>query len=969
MNTEVELQLKNAQLLTLQIINLNEEVNNDNFIEHNLVRLVLAEIYSNISENLRENYSFNQFKDDLIKLFEKKEPSKALALDRLESWLGMSQRNSPENRFDSYKKYLIKEGKGGMISQLDADTYFILDKCHNPKELGAEWDRRGLVYGNVQSGKTANYIGLINRAFDAGYQIVIVFTGMTEDLRSQTQRRIDEGVVGQRGQEKIGIGEEPNFPSESIKSATTLTDDLSRKNSDILASIISTNEKSIWIVKKNKTVLENLILWLDKQRSVGKKIHGVPFLVIDDEADNASIQSLSKKDYEIWGEGQRIADLDLEDLTEDQEMVLNEAKERIIKAINRNIRVALSLMSHKTFVAYTATPYSIINQSEKDLERSVIIDDKKFNIDSNSDLFPEHFIIPITAGSNYLGIENIFNTEIEKRIPVLVNLNEKYPLEDLENEYFTSKRGEKYSFEVIPISLEDAILHFIISIIVRKYRGQKDYNTLLVHTSHLTENADYVAFKIEQFLRKLKDNLPGDNGGYLKRIETIFKEVKLNSKNKIFKDYFDRDYSFPESITKQNVLDVLESKMNADFEYVYAPLDVVSYHSSKNQELKHKNWTLDYNLKDTNGKRYKNYIVIGGNRLSRGLTLNGLTTSYFVRNSTRQDSLYQMARWFGYRENYEDLVRVFLPVDQINWFEGIYKLEKELRKDFIENNEEDDILLPKDAVIKMALHTPDDMHINKKSLKKFPSICDPNKLRNTRRQLMTRSGTTKTNWIINDYSIQSKNMSVIKNLIGNVIQDNRVQLFDAQKSEIDEIKYNTNSNFRNVHYQHIIDVLVSYHPEEKIKMEFDTLLSYIKANCNELDNWSLVIVNKGNDADIITEFKKCFYKDGSEISTEFKFIRRDKSAEIEGGSIRFKSILDQQKDNLFDVIDETNIQEYRENKKSEVIKKYRNQHKIPILLVFLAKTDVAQELGVFPLLYFFVPILENAAKVNYIIRN
>jgi len=261
------------------------------------------------------------------------------------------------------------------------------------------------------------------------------------------------------------------------------------------------------------------------------------------------------------------------------------------------------------------------------------------------------------------------------------------------------------------------------------------------------------------------------------------------------------------------------------------------------------------------------------------------------------------------------------------------------------------------------------MHINKKSLKKFPSICDPNKLRNTRRQLMTRSGTTKTNWIINDYSIQSKNMSVIKNLIGNVIQDNRVQLFDAQKSEIDEIKYNTNSNFRNVHYQHIIDVLVSYHPEEKIKMEFDTLLSYIKANCNELDNWSLVIVNKGNDADIITEFKKCFYKDGSEISTEFKFIRRDKSAEIEGGSIRFKSILDQQKDNLFDVIDETNIQEYRENKKSEVIKKYRDQHKIPILLVFLAKTDVAQELGVFPLLYFFVPILENAAKVNYIIRN
>ena len=96
-------------------------------------------------------------------------------------------------------------------------------------------------------------------------------------------------------------------------------------------------------------------------------------------------------------------------------------------------------MSHKTFVAYTATPYSIINQSEKDLERTVIIDDKKFNIEKDSDLFPEHFIIPIT-GDTYLGIEKIFTTVEEKKLPVVVDINVSYPNEDLDQDYFPTKR-------------------------------------------------------------------------------------------------------------------------------------------------------------------------------------------------------------------------------------------------------------------------------------------------------------------------------------------------------------------------------------------------------------------------------------------------------------------------------------------------------------------------------------------------
>ncbi len=893
-------------------------------------------------------------------------------MERLEPWLAISQRNNPELRFESYKRFLANDNKIELIPQLDADTFCILDKCHNPKELGFEWDRRGLVYGNVQSGKTANYIGLINRAFDAGYQIVIVFTGMTEDLRSQTQRRIDEGVVGQRGQYKLGIGEETIFQAitETIKPATTLLDDLSKKNSDILGSLISTNEKSIWVIKKNKTVLENLILWLDKQRSTDSygKIDKVPFLVIDDEADNASIQSLSKKEFEIWGEGQKLSELDLEDLTEEQNIELKKAQDRVIQAINRNIRVALSLMAHKTFVAYTATPYSIINQSELDVEKSVVIGDKKFVIDADSDLFPRHFIIPISAGSNYLGVENFFHDKLEKRLPVLVNLTEKFGNEKLDK-LFPSQKGDKYTFLRIPQSLEDAILHFIVTVVIRKYRGHNDYNTLMVHTSHLIENADYVAFEIENFINDLRKKLPGDFGGYFKRILDKFEEIKANSQNIIFKNYFNREFDFPETISKQNILDVIESRMDDNYNYIYAPFDVVSYHSSKSDFLRHKSRALDYNLRDEKGnKKFKNYIVVGGNRLSRGLTLAGLSTSYFVRNSTRQDSLYQMARWFGYRIGYEDLVRIYMPTDQILWFEGVYKLEAELRRDFIENNENDeDSLLPKDAIIKMAVYTPENMYTTEDVRKKFPAICDPNKLRNTRLQSLTKSGTTKTNRIVQDAFIQQKNVNAVRNLLASISSDAKAKLFDPRESTIPDIKNNINCNYTNVHFEHILEFLTNYLAEDIISQELDLLKNFISKNNVELESWSFSLVNRGGR--VVPEMKGDYYADGEHMrDADLHFVRRDKSAQSDGKTLSFRSILDQQKDNIFDIIDESNEDEYNSGNKSEIVKKYRNILKKPLLLIYLSASDQAPEIPVFPLLYFFLPVLDKAEKVTYILR-
>ena len=978
MREEIEQLRRNAQTYCQDRLVQVSGLSVNNMFEDELLMAMIPTLYNiDLDDELKKLYSIDDLKNDLIELFKKVKPTQAVAESyELETWLDSSRRVNPEIRFEAYKKLLISENKGAIIPQMDADTYKILDSCYNPSEMNQEWDRRGLVYGHVQSGKTANYIGLINRALDSGYQIIIVLTGMTEDLRRQTQYRIDEGVVGQREQVDIGVGLDFNFKTlDEIMPATSIKKDL-KKNDDWRDNNLNTNKKSIWVIKKNKSVLENLILWLDKQRTDGSKIHNVPFLIIDDEADNASIQSLSKKDYEEWGEGRKLSKLNLENLTNEQEIVLTNAKARIIKAINRNIRVALSLMSHKTFVAYTATPYSIINQTSEDLERETTIGGKVFNIDKNSDLFPEHFIIPISAGSKYMGIERIFPSDKAKKLPVVVNVSTKYANENLDSNYFPTKRGQSYSFPNIPESLEDAIIHFLISIIIRKHRKHRDYNSLLVHTSHLTDNADYLADKIEAFITKLQEHLPSNTGGYFTRIESAFKEIKKQSSNKLFKNYFDQDYFFPENINKNEILDVINSRKDTKDKYIYAPLEVVSYHSSTRPGLKHQLHTLKFDIKDTDGnKKFKNYIVVGGNRLSRGLTLEGLSTTYFIRNSTRQDSLYQMGRWFGYRIGFEDLVRIYMPTDQILWFNGVYKLEMDLRKDFEQNNEEDTKMLPRDAVIKLAYHTNENMHVPKGLRKKFPAICDPNKLRNTKTQLMSFYGSKSTNRIINEKDVQKTNVNLVKRIFNLVKQDSNAKLFDMSNSLVPDACLNSNTNYTDVNYKYIIDLLDNYKAHEKIIGDLIALRGFIDKNKIKLNNWSLVLVNTNIKSNEIDHWKSDFYKkgkDGYKKNENEPISTLTRKSDKDGSALYFKSILNQQSDNIFDIINKDNYKEYIEAtgkdgkpRQSDIAKKFRNKTGKPMLLVYPTDKDI----GIVPLFYFFIPKIEGADKVRYIVRN
>lgn len=907
-------------------------------------------------ENEGCKISKTDYINELEKLLSPPPPPKSIKKIELEPWLDSKWRKSSKIRWNNYVQMLIDQGKGDMIANLEGETFEILDSCHNPENNNTMWDRRGLVYGHVQSGKTANYVGLINKAYDVGYQIVIVLTGMTEDLRKQTQDRIDAGVIGRKSNgELYGVGKQAQYINDVIP-ATDIHIDLSTTNAN---ASINYTQKSIWVIKKNKAVLESLIKWLDSQRTTQgyEKIQGIPFLIIDDEADNASIQSLSKKEFEIYTQGQEVAGIEEDDLTKEEEIKLEKAKARIIKAINRNIRAALSLIGQKTFVAYTATPYSVINQTERDVEHEIKIKHKTYTIDENTDLFPEDFIIPIQPGKKYMGIDKVFPDNAHKKIRITTDITSSDYKDDLTRDnddalsyYFPRKRGENYVFNELPISLKEAIIHFLVTIFVRKSRNFHDYNSMLVHTSHLTKNADYLAARINEFLEKLRTNLIIGNLELMPIFKKRLELINKNSDDYKFKEYFGvNNYQTPNEITRKDVIDILND--------VESPLDVVSYHSSNAPELEHHNHTLRFDLTIP-----RNYIVVGGNRLSRGLTLEGLTTSYFVRSSTRQDSLYQMARWFGYRIRYEDVVQIFMPQDRIDWFEDVFKLEKSLRDDL--NDMNDSGIMPRDWVIKLANHK------SLASINNKISVCDPNKLRNTSERELSFSGNIVTKKIKRDNNLQLSNYRTIRNFFSKISVKPGVSLFNNAFLP-DEIK-NNNINFENVSYIDIIGLLNNYSLHQDDQINFDSLTDYIDKNSSELSSWSVVLAQKpGKPIEIKDDWEMKSYNTKNElVIKKIIALERTPMKKSNNETLYFESFIDRDKDNTFDIIDESNISEYiKESNKARYRLRTRNDNKKPILIVYLTKGKIEKSEIVFPLLYITLPNIKNGTKVKYIVRN
>lgn len=493
----------------------------------------------------------------------------------------------------------------------------IIDLAGNPK-LEGHWKRRGMVIGHVQSGKTLNYSSVITKAADAGYRVIILLAGITNSLRRQTQDRIDHAFIGKQSIEqntstnRIGaanytqddeIIRHPNY-------LTSLERDFSKKS--VLANLgvqfETSTEPMIFVCKKNVSTLRNIYEFLDDMRSTG--LLSQPFLMVDDEADNASINTLLHKDK--------------------------------VSAINQSLRNILSLFDRSSYIGYTATPFA-----------NIFIDPDTEDEMGNDDLFPTDFIKTLEAPTNYVGPNEVFGEYGHLRDTMVLS----------PGNYTTSlPRGHKSDLILteLPESLEEAILVFIIAKAIRVWRGQhKKHCSMMVNIS-VFNNVQAQAYNlINEYLEKVRNDIISNAKvtkypakSILHKLKRLF-EIEFQGKasadnSSLYPEWQELDLFKAVRLMRVSLVNMTSSPLNFDSE----PDGLT-------------------------------VIAIGGLALSRGLTLEGLTVSYILRNASAYDTLMQMGRWFGYRPGYEDLCRLYIPNTSRDHYvkttEAIMELRDELQ--------------------------------------------------------------------------------------------------------------------------------------------------------------------------------------------------------------------------------------------------------------------------------------------------
>lgn len=536
-----------------------------------------------------------------------------------------------------YKYYLEqkKSFSAAVIEHIDTLTDDILDHLFNPRIPNIVVDKKGLVVGQVQSGKTANYTALICKAVDAGFNFIIVLAGIHNNLRSQTQTRLDEGFLGfdthfgrkfEEGRStKTGVGLVPGFQGAIAHSLTTSDEkgDFTKKGADSLGINFDTTTPILMVVKKNASVLKRLNSWLQTYAG-SDKIRNKAVLIIDDEADHASINT-NRHEFDPT-------------------------------RINGFIRTIIGQFSRTAYVGYTATPYANI---------FIPLDD--------TDLFPKDFIINLPAPDNYIGPEKVFGIS-----PVQDEQNEDVlPIVNIVDDYARfvptgHKKDDRLPvYADIPESLKTAVKCFIMTCAIRIVRGQENkHNSMLIHITRYQRWQNEIKALVECLFNYYKNEIVAKDPTVLEEFRKIleedgpgyksYKTVSAGILNSSLKDV--------DKHIKVHSWEEVKDKLYAAVQKI----EVKSINGSSGDVLSY------YENEETG----ISIIAIGGDKLSRGLTLEGLSVSYFLRASKMYDTLMQMGRWFGYRPGYVDLCRLYTSDELDIWFRHITIASEELREEF-----------------------------------------------------------------------------------------------------------------------------------------------------------------------------------------------------------------------------------------------------------------------------------------------
>ena len=344
-----------------------------------------------------------------------------------------------------------------------------------------------------------------------------------------------------------------------------------------------------------------------------------PALIIDDEADQASINT--KESYD------------------DQGNVLDDYNPTTINGL---IRELLGVFECRSYIGYTATPFANIfidNTPAKEL---------------GEDLFPKDFIYCLDAPSNYFGANKIF-LDMPERIVKIISDHQKNLSDGSISGAIPIVHKKDLEIKELPQSLCDAINLFILVRAIRILRGNSDsHNSMLVNVSRYNDVQGRIKEKIIEYLSELQNSI---------RYSYKMPNAETYPVISNLKRLFDIEYAQTCGISWLDIQDRLHEAA--------APIKVYNINQRSQDALDYEKYSQGLNI-----------IAVGGLALSRGLTLEGLSISYLIRNTMMYDTLMQMGRWFGYRDGYEDLCRVYMPQESFNWYEFITDATNELISDF-----------------------------------------------------------------------------------------------------------------------------------------------------------------------------------------------------------------------------------------------------------------------------------------------
>lgn len=695
---------------------------------------------------------------------------------KFKPWLDDAKSEIAPFYWKRYEKLLLKTGlPRDVITGTDIVTDKILGRLGNPKEHSS-WDRRGMVVGHVQSGKTLNYTSLICKAADAGYRLIIVVAGIHNNLRNQTQIRIDEGFIGRdtgktsdkkSGNAKHVIGVGHFDPNRTPVSLTNTSRDFNKSTASTNTSEIdSYRVPVVLVIKKNHRTLENLLEWLRDNSARGdKEMIDQPMLLIDDEADNASINTKYSK--------------------------------KLVTKINGQIRDLLKMFHRSCYVGYTATPFA-----------NIFIDPDDNHDVHKEDLFPKDFIIGLDAPTNYFGPKKIFIDGLpdDEEPTWLRSISDN---EDL----LPIKHKIEHETYQLPDSLMFALRAFLLSRAIRNLRGQSSSHcSMLVNASRFTRVQSQLKNRLHEALERIQNAL---------RVNSSSTSALMDPEIKALFDVWYTEYAEVGRVEGGETKFKWEEIQESIFDSI-ASAKVVEVNSRANE--------LDYS---NTGDRGQTVIAVGGFSLSRGLTLEGLTVTWFLRNTMMYDTLMQMGRWFGYRNGYEDLCRIWMPDDAIEWYAFIANAAEELHGEL--------------KIMEQAKATPEDFGLEVRSHPASLLVTAKNKM-GAGCEVITLVGLSnqfiETAKVSADSTKLNANLVIAKNLVSNL----KKAAFTIENSQWGLL-------IRDVPIRYIDEFLAGWtNTPESVITETAPVRSYLSARReDELALWDLLIpsLQKGDVDDTL----------------------------------------------------------------------------------------------------------------------